>query len=75
MCSATCDLQEAKDKFDQLQGQLTQRDIDLHAAEEQLVNLQKEFASKCHEVTKGKQERATLQSSHHATFKASIHCA
>ena len=75
MLSATCDLQEAKDKFDQLQEQLTQRAVDLHAAEEQLVILQKESAGKCNEVTKGKQERAALQSSHHATLKASIHCA
>ena len=73
--SATSDLQEIKDNFDQLQEQLTQRGIELHAAKEQLVNLQKRFAGKCNEVTKGKQERATLQSSHHATLKASIHCA
>ena len=73
--NATCDLQEAKDKLDQLQEQLTQRGIELHAAEEQLVNLQKEFAGKCKEATKGKQERANLQSSHLATLNASIHCA
>ena len=71
----TCDVQEAKDKFDQLQEQLTQRGSDLHAAKEQLTNLQKKFAGKCNEVTKGKQERATLQSSHYATLKASKHCA
>jgi hypothetical protein len=49
--SATCGLQEAKDKFDQLQEQLTQRGIDLHAAEEQLVHLQKDLAGKCNQVT------------------------
>ncbi len=73
--SATCDLQEAKDKLDQLQEQLTQRGVHMHAAEDQLANLHKEFVGKCNEVTKGKQEQAALQSSHHATLKASIHCA
>ena len=37
--------------------------------------LQRAAAGKCKEVTKGEQERAALQSSHHATLKASIHCA
>ena len=71
--SANCDLQEAKDKYDQLQEQLDQRSIVLIAVEEQLINVQQDFASKCKEVTKGKQERAALQSSHHATLKASVH--
>ncbi len=73
--NASCDLQAAKDRSAQLQQQLAQRGTDLREAKEQLANLQKVFASKCEEVTADKQEKAALQKAHHATLKASIHCA
>jgi len=73
--SATCDLQAAKNRSEQLQEQLTRRDTDLHDAKDQHFKLQKEFAGKCDEVTADKQERAALQKAHCASVKASIHCA
>ena len=75
MLNASCDLQAAKDRSDQLQEQLARRGTDVRDAKEQLANVQQELAGKCKEVTKGEQERAALQSSLHATLKARIHCA
>ena len=75
MLNGSCDLQAAKDRSDQLQEQLARRGTDVRDAKEQLANVQQELAGKCEEVTKGEQERAALQSSLHATLKASIHCA
>ncbi len=68
-------LQAAKIRSDKLQQQHAQRGTDLRDAKEQLASLQKDFASRCNEVTKGEQERTALQSSHHATLKACIHYA
>ncbi len=72
--NASCVLQAVKNRFDQLQEQLTRKGTDLRAAEKQLLKLQKDFAGKCDEVTTDKQERAALQRAHHASVKASIHC-
>ncbi len=51
-------LQAANIRSDKLQQQHGQRGTDLRDAKEQLANLQKDFASKCNEVTKGEQESA-----------------
>ncbi len=74
MGNASCVLQAAKARSDQLQQQLAQRGTDLHAANKQLLKLQKEFADKCDEVTADKREQVALQRAHHASVKASTHC-
>ena len=72
--NATCVLQAARDRSDQLQQQLAWRDTNLHAAKKQFLKLQKDLAGKCEEVTADKQERAALQKAHDASMKASTHC-
>ena len=74
MGNASCVLQAAKARSDQLQQQLAQRGTDLRAANKQLLKLQKEFADKCDEVTADKREQVALQRAHHAGVKASTHC-
>ncbi len=58
--SASCDLQAAENRSDQLQQQLAQRGIELHDVKEQLVKLQKDFFDKCDEVIADKQEQAVM---------------
>ena len=58
--SASCDLQAAKIRSDQLQQQLAQRGIELHDVKEQLVKLQKDVSDMCDEVIADKQEQAVM---------------
>ena len=58
--SAFGDLQAARDRSDQLQQQLAQRGTDLHAVQEELDKLQKDYSDKCDEVIADKQERAVM---------------
>jgi hypothetical protein len=71
--NASCDLQAAKNRSDQLQKQLDQRDADLIEAKAPCLKLQEDLTVKCEEVTAEKQEKAALQRAHYASQKASIH--
>ena len=74
MLNASCGLQAAKDRSDQLQQQLVRTDTDLLESKVQCLKLQKDLSAKCEEVTAEKQEQAALQRAHRASQKASIHC-
>ncbi len=73
MLNASCDLQAAKDRSDQLQKQLDRREADLFEARAQCLKLQEDLGVKREEVIAEKQEKAALQRAHHASQKASIH--
>ncbi|KAL0035259.1 hypothetical protein WJX79_008986 [Trebouxia sp. C0005] len=67
--SAFGDLQAARDRSDQLQQQLAQRGTDLHAVQEELDKLQKDYSDKCDEESELKSAQQAQQDAELAAAK------